>query len=58
MLDGWEDKSAYALCTFAYHSGKLEDKVVLFQGRCEVMLTCKNNRYFGLTSYSPVVLNL
>jgi len=34
MLAGWEDKSAYALCTFAYHSGNPDDEVVLFEGKC------------------------
>jgi len=35
MLDGFEDKSAYALCTFAYHSGEKDAKVRLFEGRCD-----------------------
>jgi inosine triphosphate pyrophosphatase len=35
MLDGFEDKSAYALCTFAYYSGDPSDDVQLFQGRTE-----------------------
>ena len=32
MLNGWEDKSAYALCTFAYSSGCPCDEIVLFRG--------------------------
>ncbi|XP_033119204.1 inosine triphosphate pyrophosphatase-like isoform X2 [Anneissia japonica] len=32
MLAGWEDKSAYALCTFAYNSGASEE-VKLFHGK-------------------------
>ncbi|XP_071947293.1 inosine triphosphate pyrophosphatase-like isoform X1 [Antedon mediterranea] len=32
MLTGWEDKSAYALCTFAYCSGPGEE-VQLFHGK-------------------------
>ena len=32
MLDGWEDKSAQAVCTFAYSNGP-EEPVILFQGR-------------------------
>ncbi|MCL4135196.1 UNVERIFIED_CONTAM: hypothetical protein GTU68_013831 [Idotea baltica] len=32
MLDGFKDKSAVALCTFAFHSGKEGDKVRLFRG--------------------------
>ncbi|XP_072130359.1 inosine triphosphate pyrophosphatase [Mobula birostris] len=33
MLTGFEDKSAYALCTFAYSTGNLEDPVKLFRGK-------------------------
>lgn len=32
MLDGWEDKSAEAVCTFAYAEGPTAE-VQLFQGR-------------------------
>ena len=35
MLAGFEDKSAFALCTFAYFSGKQGDDVRLFCGRTE-----------------------
>lgn len=35
MLDGWEDKSAAATCTFAYSSGNPDD-IVLFKGVCDV----------------------
>ena len=35
LLAGFEDKSAYALCTFAFHSGKKEDDIVLFRGRTD-----------------------
>ena len=35
MLMGFEDKSAYALCTFAYFSGSPSDEVKLFRGRTE-----------------------
>lgn len=37
ILDGWEDKSAEAVCTFAYSPGvtKTEDEVILFQGKTE-----------------------
>lgn len=34
MLTGFEDKSATAVCTFAYTSGE-SDKVLLFQGKTE-----------------------
>ncbi|XP_066951341.1 inosine triphosphate pyrophosphatase [Macrobrachium rosenbergii] len=33
MLAGFEDKSAEAVCTFAYSSGRPEDEVLLFHGR-------------------------
>lgn len=33
MLTGFEDKGAYALCTFAYSSGKLDEEPVVFAGR-------------------------
>lgn len=34
LLCGWEDKSAEAVCTFAYCTGNCEDlDVILFQGR-------------------------
>ena len=36
MLNAWDDKSGYALCTFAYHSGEADGKVILFRGKCEV----------------------
>lgn len=33
MLSGWEDKSAFALCTFAYSTGNLDEPVELFRGK-------------------------
>ena len=35
MLSAYEDKSAYALCTFAYSSGNPEDEIVLFHGKTD-----------------------
>lgn len=35
MLSGFDDKSAYALCTFAYFSGTAGDQVQLFKGRTD-----------------------
>lgn len=36
MLSGWEDKSAYALCTFGFCPNPDEDAdVLLFQGRAD-----------------------
>jgi inosine triphosphate pyrophosphatase len=34
MLDGFEDKSGYARCIFAYFDGAHMDAPVLFDGRC------------------------
>lgn len=36
MLAGFEDKSAYALCTFAYSAGP-DSEPILFEGRTEVI---------------------
>jgi len=36
LLTGWEDKSAYALCTFAFSTGNAEDPVMLFTGKTMV----------------------
>ncbi|CAK8675056.1 unnamed protein product [Clavelina lepadiformis] len=36
MLDGWDDKSGYALCTFAFCSATTNNDVMLFRGKCEV----------------------
>ncbi|XP_077309136.1 inosine triphosphate pyrophosphatase [Lithobates pipiens] len=33
MLAGFDDKSAYALCTFAYSTGNPDDPVLLFRGK-------------------------
>ena len=33
MLHGFEDKTAYALCTFAYSTGNPEDEVLVFEGK-------------------------
>lgn len=46
LLTGWEDKSAYALCTFAYSTGKLEDPIMLFRGKTMVFILTKNWRYY------------
>ncbi|XP_013390070.1 inosine triphosphate pyrophosphatase-like [Lingula anatina] len=35
LLNGFEDKTAYALCTFAYSTGNPNEKVMLFQGKTE-----------------------
>ena len=33
LLTGWNDKSAYALCTFAYSTGNPNDEIKLFRGK-------------------------
>jgi len=35
MLSAYDDKTAYALCTFAYSSGNSEDDVILFRGQTD-----------------------
>ena len=50
LLTGWEDKSAYALCTFAYSTGKLEDPIVLFRGK--TMVFTLNEMLMYMTMYS------
>lgn len=35
MLSAYEDKSAYALCTFAYSSGNPKDEIILFHGKTD-----------------------
>nr|XP_002131447.1 inosine triphosphate pyrophosphatase [Ciona intestinalis]F6Y089.1 RecName: Full=Inosine triphosphate pyrophosphatase; Short=ITPase; Short=Inosine triphosphatase; AltName: Full=Non-canonical purine NTP pyrophosphatase; AltName: Full=Non-standard purine NTP pyrophosphatase; AltName: Full=Nucleoside-triphosphate diphosphatase; AltName: Full=Nucleoside-triphosphate pyrophosphatase; Short=NTPase [Ciona intestinalis] len=48
MLDGWEDKSGYALCTFAYSNGLQGDDVLLFRGKCEgTIVPPRGPRTFG-----------
>jgi len=48
MLDGWEDKSAEAVCTFAYCSGEVDADVLLFQGRTQgTIVNPRGPRDFG-----------
>lgn len=48
MLAGFEDKSAQAVCTFAYHPGVDGAKVILFQGRTEGdIVSPRGSRDFG-----------
>lgn len=35
LLSAYEDKSAYALCTFAYSSGNPGDQILLFHGKTD-----------------------
>ncbi|XP_043461771.1 inosine triphosphate pyrophosphatase [Leptopilina heterotoma] len=47
MLNGWDDKTAQAVCTFAYTEGPNEP-VILFQGRTfGTIVTPKGPRDFG-----------
>lgn len=47
LLAGFDDKSATAICTFAYSSGESED-VVLFQGKTEGKIVApRGPRDFG-----------
>ncbi|XP_032682922.1 inosine triphosphate pyrophosphatase [Odontomachus brunneus] len=48
MLNGWQDKSAEAVCTFAYCSGEADAKVHLFQGRTQgTIVSPRGPRDFG-----------
>ena len=55
MLSGYEDKSAYALCTFAYCSGP-EQPVETFEGRTNVCSCCNFSIMYciicGFTCYN------
>ncbi|NXH50561.1 ITPA pyrophosphatase, partial [Dicaeum eximium] len=48
LLAGFEDKSAYALCTFAFHSGNPEEPVRLFKGQTHgLIVEPRGPRDFG-----------
>ncbi|NXT14213.1 ITPA pyrophosphatase, partial [Prunella fulvescens] len=48
LLAGFEDKSAYALCTFAFSSGNPEEPVRLFKGQTHgVIVEPRGPRDFG-----------
>lgn len=48
MLTGWEDKSAYAICTFAYSPGGENDEVLFFRGKTEGhIVSPRGTREFG-----------
>lgn len=51
MLSGFEDKSAVAVCTFAYHSAENGEDVVVFQGRTTGQIVePRGSRDFGWDS--------
>lgn len=55
MLAGFEDKSATAVCTFAYSSGE-NDEVLLFQGKTEGQIVDpRGPRDFGLDPCFQVI---
>ncbi|KAG5875534.1 hypothetical protein JTB14_021585 [Gonioctena quinquepunctata] len=60
MLKGFEDKSAQAVCTFAYHPGGGSDEVLLFQGRTDgEIVSPRGPRDFGWDScFQPVGYDL
>ncbi|XP_026487525.1 inosine triphosphate pyrophosphatase [Vanessa tameamea] len=48
LLTGWEDKSAEAVCTFAYSSGNSDDDIVIFQGITKgTIVPPRGSRDFG-----------
>ena len=48
LLHGFEDKSAYALCTFAYSTGNPKDPVQLFKGKTPgIIVDPRGPRDFG-----------
>ncbi|XP_028394963.1 inosine triphosphate pyrophosphatase-like [Dendronephthya gigantea] len=48
LLTGWEDKSAFALCTFAYSDGDIDKPVELFQGKTSgTIVEPRGPRTFG-----------
>ena len=48
LLAGWEDKSAYALCTFAYSDGNPANPIQVFIGRTEGRIVVpRGPRNFG-----------
>ena len=55
MLAGWDDKSASALCTFAYCNGGEGDEVLLFQGKTEgIIVSPRGTSGFGWdTCFQP-----
>lgn len=47
MLHGFDDKSAYAMCTFGYTAGP-EEEVTLFCGKCPgEIVSPRGDAYFG-----------
>lgn len=59
LLAAYEDKTAQAVCTFAYHPGNSEGEVVLFEGRTEGEIVApRGSRDFGWDPcFQPVGYN-
>ena len=56
LLAGYEDKSAYALCTFAFHSGRSGDEIMLFRGKTDGQIVpARGDNKFG---WDPIFLPL
>ncbi|KAH0553981.1 hypothetical protein KQX54_006769 [Cotesia glomerata] len=48
MLTTWQDKSAEAVCTFAYSSGNPDDEIILFEGKTQgTIVSPRGPRDFG-----------
>jgi len=48
MLAGWDDKSAYALCTFGYSDGTPDGEIKIFSGRTDGMIVpARGPKNFG-----------
>ncbi|KAI6646477.1 Inosine triphosphate pyrophosphatase-like [Oopsacas minuta] len=56
MLAGFEDKSAYALCTFSFHSGKEGDEIMLFRGRIDgtIVPAAGDNKFGWDPIFKPI----
>jgi len=48
LITGWEDKTAYALCTFGYSDGTPDSEIKIFSGRTEgTIVTARGPKNFG-----------
>lgn len=57
LLAGFEDKSAWALCTFAFSAGK-DEPVQLFRGETEVRISLKRPQCVCFIFYSLFSLDI
>lgn len=55
MLDGFEDRTAEAVCTFAFCRGPGEEPI-LFQGRTEVRQILSFQIYINLTDVQGTIV--